>query len=257
MRVTVDTEGGIDGNSCHGAQPFGVVMAGGHGNRLRESGVDGEKALLHVGGQPLIQHSLDDMVAAGITQIGVVSRPDQFELHEWLEGWAAQTPTEVTRLTQKRPGTLGAVLAGLDAAPGVVVLSTCDVIAAPGTVAQLLDHKATSEAVAATLATTRLIHDKQPIWVKLDGSGRVADIGKEISATGACFGHVRVLFPSFAALARLEDPDTTRDTLLLGRIARQDPQAMVAVECGPIIDVDEAADIPVAEALLAGGFREP
>lgn len=235
------------------AQCVGVVMAGGIGSRLRRDGVTVDKALVRVAGQPIIQFILDDMRRAGIMEIGVVYRDDQADLRHWLETYAASESVDVVAIKQAMDGTLGAVSAATQWRPdAAIVLSTCDVVAPRGTVANLLSVVAGTADVAAVLATTEFVHDSAPIWVRADDRGHILDLGKDITPTGCCFGHVRVLTPRFAALLQEHTPiGATRDTVVLGRIARAEESALRALYCGDIVDVDERSDLPVAETLAS------
>ncbi|MEA3075685.1 MAG: hypothetical protein QOF60_593 [Actinomycetota bacterium] len=229
----------------------GVVLAGGEGRRLQRNGVVCEKALLPVGSAPLITWALDDMRMAGIRTIGVVCRPEQQALHRWLNAYALDHEVRVQILAGRHDATLAAVAAGIESYAGEVVVSTCDVVAPRGTTGRLLaeaDERA-GEA-AAILATTAVLHDEEPIWVRCGDDGFVEDVGKGIEPTRLCFGHIRVLRPAFhELLARYRD-GLRRDTELLGAVARSGPRSIFAVDCGRIVDVDEPADVPMAEAIL-------
>ncbi len=50
----------------------GLILAGGTGSRLRPLTYTGAKQLLPVGNRPILFYAVDDMVRAGITEIGVV-----------------------------------------------------------------------------------------------------------------------------------------------------------------------------------------
>lgn len=50
----------------------GLILAAGMGSRLRPLTLDTPKALLEVGGHPLIHYAIDSLQSAGISEIGVV-----------------------------------------------------------------------------------------------------------------------------------------------------------------------------------------
>ena len=60
-----------------------MVMAAGHGTRMRHLTEDRSKAMVEVGGQPLIDHTLDRLVAAGVERavVNVHAHADHLESH--------------------------------------------------------------------------------------------------------------------------------------------------------------------------------
>ena len=60
-----------------------MVMAAGHGTRMRPLTNDRSKAMVEVGGQPLIDHMLDRLAAVGVERavINVHAHADHLEAH--------------------------------------------------------------------------------------------------------------------------------------------------------------------------------
>jgi NDP-sugar pyrophosphorylase family protein len=236
----------------------GVIMAGGHGTRLKATTKTEDKALLPVAGRPLISWILEDMRRAGLGRIGVVCRPEQSVLARWLRGYAQTHGLEVSIIERTVQGTLAAVEAGMTWAEGPAVLSTCDVAAPVGTVGLLRQAAATlpSEPLA-LLAATQLQDPTQPVWLDVAEDGVVRNVGKDISPTRLCFGHVRLLGSQFLPALREYRGSLVRDTELLGVLAQKLPGQVRAVLCGPISDVDQMADVPLAEHCLSAEQHGP
>ena len=60
-----------------------MVMAAGHGTRMRPLTNDRSKAMVEVGGQPLIDHMLDRLAAVGVERavVNVHAHADHLEAH--------------------------------------------------------------------------------------------------------------------------------------------------------------------------------
>ena len=54
----------------------GGIIAAGHGTRFKDKGVHTHKALLHVGGKPLLAWAFSQFIEAGITDITIIFNED-------------------------------------------------------------------------------------------------------------------------------------------------------------------------------------
>jgi NDP-mannose synthase len=90
----------------------GLVMAGGDGRRMRDSGVGRPKPLVQVGGRTLLQHAIDWQVRAGLAEIFVAVRSDQVSTLSFLE--RLPPPREGVRISplveREAMGNAGALL---------------------------------------------------------------------------------------------------------------------------------------------------
>jgi len=103
----------------------GLLLAGGHGTRLRPLTYTGNKHMLPIANKPMLMYGFDQMLAAGIKEIGVVLGPLQEGIVEML-GDGSKYGVKITYISQPDPkGIAHAVLVSrdfLDDSPFVVHL---------------------------------------------------------------------------------------------------------------------------------------
>ena len=68
---------------------WGVIPAAGRGSRMEEHHVDGCKELIEVAGRSMLLRTLDELVAAGVSGIVVVTSPEKPALVEALADYDA------------------------------------------------------------------------------------------------------------------------------------------------------------------------
>ncbi len=92
----------------------GLLLAGGHGTRLRPLTYTGNKHMLPIANKPMLMYGFDQMRASGIREIGVVLGPIQEGIVEAL-GNGSKFGVEITYLDQPEPrGIAHAVLISRD-----------------------------------------------------------------------------------------------------------------------------------------------
>lgn len=81
----------------------GVLLSGGKGTRLRPITHTGPKQLIPVGNKPVIQYGIEDLLEAGITEIGVIlGNKGREEIREFL-GDGSRFGVDITYIVQGEP----------------------------------------------------------------------------------------------------------------------------------------------------------
>lgn len=80
----------------------GLLLAGGHGTRLRPLTFTGNKHMIPIANKPMLFHGLDHMVEAGITEVGVILGPINEGVKEAL-GDGRSLNIDVTYIEQPEP----------------------------------------------------------------------------------------------------------------------------------------------------------
>ncbi len=86
-----------------GVQMKALVLAAGKGSRLRPLTNTIPKHLLPVGSKPILFHVLDQIVEAGITDIGIVVSPDSGPYIEEAINESGQCRAEIAFISQSKP----------------------------------------------------------------------------------------------------------------------------------------------------------
>jgi len=229
---------------------YGAVLAGGGGSRIADLSQGRGKAMLPVGGCPLIDHALNEFARTGVEAVVVVVRPTDDTLMDYLRRHRRFSSIEMITCNPD-DGTLASVRALSNRLAGhEFLLSTCDVIARPGTFLRLTDPRVTEGSLAVVL-TSEYVHGNDPVWVHVDDSDVVINFGKNIAPSKHVFGHVRWLSASFhEALEQTDLKNCTRDTLMMGKVAATFPGKIRAIDGGAVMDVDTPEDLAEAHLML-------
>jgi NDP-sugar pyrophosphorylase family protein len=223
-------------------------MAGGRGERMRASRIDAPKPLVPVRGVPLIEHGLRQLLRHGLRDIVVAVAGDGGPVATYAERrlapLASDSGARLRVLAERTPlGNVGC--AGMLHGEGDVLMVYADNLTSLN-LRDILSHHAESGA-ALTLAA----HD-EPLrlpYGRLEiADGRVVGyVEKPTIAVTVCSA-IAVLGPAATGVLPGDRPTGLVD--LTVELLRRGLPVSAYMHQAPWVDVNDAADVPRAEALL-------
>lgn len=236
-------------NNVKTAHPA-MIMAGGSGARMRDSGIDTPKALVPVGGVPLLEWNTRQLLRFGFREIAVVVPAGSSDLAEFAQrtlaplvgglGGAFKLIKEGTPL-----GNMGAVQLTPDPSRPLLVVYADNLTA--------LDLGAISERHSASDAAMTIATHRQPFTMpfgdlQLNGSQVLAYVEKPTIHFTVCSA-ISVLSPT--AIAAVVQGEALGISQLVNRLISRD----MAVESFPHdalwIDINDSVQVARAEAMIA------
>jgi glucose-1-phosphate thymidylyltransferase len=151
----------------------GLILAGGHGTRLRPLTFTGNKHMIPIANKPMLSYALDNLAKAGITEIGIVLGPINEGVKETI-GDGSRLGVNVTYINQPDPkGLAHALLLSeyyIKDEPFVMHLG--DNLLKHG-IAPILDTYR-NEGTDSVICVTPVKNSQQYGIVELDSSGRIS-----------------------------------------------------------------------------------
>jgi len=221
----------------------GGIIAAGEGSRLRQAGWMVPKPMVPVAGVPLIESTIRNFIAAGITRLSIIVNEQERECAAWVQ---TRFPALELRLIVK---TTASSLESFrevtrEAESGRMLVSTVDAWCRPADFARFVDAARRRPIEATVLAVTPLVEDEKPLGAVLDADGRVLSLG------GAAPALVTAGMYLVSERARRLEPPAR-----LGRLREylqwllETGEPMYGEVIETVVDVDRAEDVALAEAL--------
>jgi len=220
----------------------GGIIAAGDGARLRAAGYAMPKALVPVGGVPLIEAVIGNFAAVGITSLVIIVNEASLACVDWVR---ARFPTlDAEFIVKTTPSSLESfreVSGRLDAGPALI--TTVDSWCRPRDFVRFVEAARRRLPEASTLALTPLVADEKPLWASVDGDGRITRLGE---GAGPLVTAGLYLLAEGARAAR---PPAGQGRLrdYLQWLVTQAPLYGEVIE--RVVDVDRPEDVALAEAL--------
>ncbi len=230
-----------------------AIIAAGEGSRLAAGGITVPKPLVTIGGRPVIGRLLDIFIRNGATSINIIVNEENKQTQEYLN--ALRLPVPLNIVVKSTPGSMHSLCAlkpFLQDAP--FCLTTVDTVFREEEFTTYIDAFRKDEQLDGLMAVTDFVDDEKPLYVKAGRGMRITGFYDEqpddVNALCLVSGGVYCLKPSiWPVLEQVMQHGNTR----MRDFQRGLIDAGLSLQAFPfskIVDIDHAADIPVAEELV-------
>lgn len=229
------------------------LIAAGHGERLRASGITRPKPLVEIAGRPLIDHVLDAAAAAGIDEVACIFNDDFDDVEAHCRRRpAAPRLSIVRRTTPSSMESLFTLAPRLTGAP--FLLLTVDAIFAPAVLRDFLAAAARRRDADVVLAVTDFVDDEKPLRIAVESDGAVSALGADAAASPLVTAGFYVFHPRvFAEVDAARAAGLSALRQFLGALLAAGYR-LYGEPIGKTVDVDRPEDIATAEAFVRGGY---
>jgi choline kinase len=231
----------------------GAIIAAGRGERLRAASNGVPKPLVEVGGEPLLLRQARSIVNAGASPVHAIVNTETAALIH--ERGLPITP-EIDLFVRDTANSMESLLTlGDRIAPGHFLMTTVDAVIAPAELARFtaralgLVNPSKGQGLDGVLGVVPWRGDRHPLFAKVEPDGTISALGNHEAAlvtAGVYLFSTRIF--SFRDKARVAGLDAMRRYLSL---LINEGMRFGAIELTDVIDVDEAADLEAARALVA------
>lgn len=222
----------------------GGIIAAGHGTRFKDKGVHTHKALLNVGGKPLLAWAISQFTQADINDITIIfNEHNAPQCMQFLrENFSHLKIDVIVKTTASSFESFCEVTRKIGAGP--CLITTIDSIYQPGKLRELVQAAHGHPRGTMTLGVTSFIDDEKPLYVELDTNGAVRSLGLKESGYVTNGAYWIPTVPShdaskFSALRHFLKTLIDEGTPAYG------------FDMGKSIDIDHPKDIEVAEMFLS------
>lgn len=225
------------------------IIAAGTGERLVRGGISTPKPLVPVAGKALIARIIEAGAALGVSSVACIVNGLNPDTIAFLQSDRWPVPLNlVVKTTPSSMESLFCLAPHLSDEP--FFLSTVDVVFGPQILERFLGEARAKTDSAGSLALTQFIDDEKPLWVALDGAGRITAIGDGAKGSGIITAGFYYFKPDIFAeidIARRKNLNALRQ--FLGHLIDKG-YPLHGVPVGKTVDVDYPEDIEKAEIYL-------
>jgi choline kinase len=246
-----------------------VILAAGNATRMRPLSDNLPKCLLPVGGKPILQRIIENVVAAGIYEVGLVIGykagtirsfvKERFPFHrirfivnpkyESTNNAFSLLMAHEFVLNKKNPA----------AVPQGLLLLDADILFSPDLLSFLLNQQS-SDKIAVRVEGT---HDEEEVRVKVGHRGNIVSIGKTIPLDETLGESIGIEVFSSSAARRLFEVLEQRVQSGIGRTEFYEASFQALIDEGidlkptdvsrfPSLEIDTPEDLRAAEAMVSG-----
>ena len=221
------------------------IIAAGEGSRLRAAGYTMPKALVPVGGVPLIETTIRNFQAAGLEALVIIVNEASRDCVDWVRGrFPALAADFIVKTTASSLESFLEVSARLG--PGPALIATVDAWCRPADFVRFVAAARRRLPHGSVLGVTPLVADEKPLGATIDGAGRITKLGADAGPMVTAGVYL------LSAAARAETPPAGLGRLreYLGWLAERQP--LYAEVIDTVVDVDRPEDVALAEKISRG-----
>ena len=230
-----------------------LILAGGEGSRLRADGVTTPKALVEIGGRPLVFRLVESLRELGCVTVTAAIRRSVLEEAVTLTRDARSAGLQVVPCDT--PSSLHTLAQGLEAvAPGPILCTMVDTVMRADDW-RLLFQRADGllqDGADACVAVTPFVDDETPLWVTRRSDGLVRSFASKPVTPALVTGGVYFLSSGIRELApRVISLGVTRMRGFLSWLVEHGYHVATA-DVERIVDLDRGRDLAQAVTWLGG-----
>jgi choline kinase len=245
-----------------------VILAAGNATRMRPLSDNLPKCLLPIGGKPILQRIIENVVAAGIYEIGLVIGykagairsfiKERFPFHRirFIVNPKFESTNNAFSLLMAHEFVLNK--ANPAAVPQDLLLLDADILFSPDLLPYLLNQQS-SNRIAVRVEGT---HDEEEVRVKVNHGGNIFSIGKTVPLDEPLGESIGIEVFSSSAARRLFEVLEQRVRTGIGRTEFYEASFQALINEGielkavdvsrfPSVEIDTPKDLRVAEAIVS------
>ena len=231
----------------------GAIIAAGRGERLRAASGGVPKPLVEIGGETLLVRQSRALAALGACPVHAIVNSETAQM---IRDRGLVMPPDLKICVRDTANSMESLLAlGERLAPGRFLMTTVDAVIAPAEFTRFLEQAlemtdpARTDALDGALGVVKWRGDRHPLFAEVAADGVISRLGGHETAVvtaGIYLFSTRIFAFGDKALSAGLNALRRYLALLIGEGMR-----IAGIEVTGVIDVDEAADLDAARALVA------